>query len=79
MFSMRTLLLIVLIGITSVLAAPTLSGRAESSQDPVAKSDDEDTGTPLADSQALLTGDWDPVPPPSDVVSICSQYSCIRF
>ena len=70
MFSTRALLLIILIGITSVLAAPTLSGRAESSQDPVAKLDD---GQPLADhdAQTLLTGNWDPVPPPSDVVSIC--------
>ena len=68
MFSMRTLLLIVLIGITSVLAAPTLSIR-----DGAASTQSAGDGEPLVQSQKLLTEShtaWFGVPHPSNLVCI---------
>lgn len=65
MFSMRTLLLIVLIGITSVLAAPTLSIR-----DGAASTQSAGDGEPLVQSQKLLTTAWFGVPHPSNLVCI---------
>ncbi len=70
MFSIRKLLLIALIGITSVLAAPTPAGQGESSQVSISGHDDEASFQPLAESQKLLRGNWYQVPPPSNVVCL---------
>ncbi|KAF8345680.1 hypothetical protein F5887DRAFT_964739 [Amanita rubescens] len=69
MFSMRKLLLIALIGITSVLAAPAPAGQGESSQVPTLEEPVySNTGEPLAKSQALLRGNWFWAPNPGNLI-----------
>ncbi|KAF8344655.1 hypothetical protein F5887DRAFT_970062 [Amanita rubescens] len=61
--SMRALLLIALIGITSVLAAPTLSAREEAIHEPPR----DTSGKPLVQSPNLLTGAWFGTPHPNNL------------
>jgi len=70
MFSMRQLLLIALIGITSVLAAPTPAGQEEGSQVTISEPGYSTSGEPLAKSQALLKGNWFWAPNPGNLVCI---------